>query len=66
MKELLYTFWSNIQIIVGVILIAYYLPYLIKRGWDSGKQDATIKVKFCDHCFRDINKINEKLKDLDN
>jgi hypothetical protein len=57
MKEII----SDIVTIIGIAICLYYVPYLIRRGWGAA-QNKTRKV--CDICFRDINKVNEKLKDV--
>lgn len=54
-------FIQNALLLIGIAVIIYHVPYLIKRGWDSGKYDAHVKAKVCDACFRDIEKVNEDL-----
>lgn len=37
-------FWlKTILSVCGIALVIYYIPYLIKRGWDSGKYSAQRK-----------------------
>ena len=44
----------------SIIGSLYYIPYLVKRGWDSGALDVNPKKKkVCDICFRDLKKVKE-------
>ncbi len=64
MNEILYNLWHDAKILVGICLILYYTPYLIKRGWDSGENDVNPKKKkVCDACFRDIDKVSKMIKE---
>jgi hypothetical protein len=50
--------------IAGIATLLYYVPYLIKRGWDSGENDVNPKKKkVCDVCFREIKKVHALLKE---
>lgn len=47
----------------GFATISYGIPYLMKRGWEEGKNDVNPKKKrVCDMCFRDIKRYNEYLE----
>ena len=55
--------FETIFFCVGIAVISYGIPYLMKRGWEEGKNDVNPKKKLvCDMCFRDIKRYNEYLK----
>lgn len=55
MKEIL----GNTLVVIGMAVIIYYVPYLIRKGWGDA-ENKTKKV--CDTCYRDIKKWHEVLK----
>jgi len=55
MKEIL----GNTLVVIGMAVIIYYVPYLIRRGWGDA-ENKTKKV--CDTCYRDIKKWDKVLK----
>lgn len=57
-KELLLNTWY----VLNILCFLFMAVYAIKRGWEEGKMAVTIKKKVCDVCWRDIEKVNEKLK----
>lgn len=60
MKEII----QNILLIAGIATTLYYVPYLIKRGWESGGNDVNPKKKkVCDICFKDIKRVHACLKE---
>lgn len=58
------TILNNLLIIAGVATILYYVPFLIRRGWDNGENNVKHK-KVCDMCWRDIDKVNKRMKEIE-
>lgn len=49
--------------ILSSIFYVYILVYAVKHAWENAKNAVVSKHKVCDVCWRDINKVNEALKD---
>lgn len=56
------TFFLDTWYVLNILCFFFLAAYAIKRGWEEGKMAVTVKKKVCDVCWRDINKVNEKLK----
>jgi hypothetical protein len=53
---------ENVLTIIGIAMVFYWIPYLIRWGWNNA-ENRTKKV--CDLCFRDIKRWNEEVKKLE-
>ncbi len=64
-----------IEIFQGLILGAmigslfYFLPYMIKRGWEDGRNASAKNARVCNLCFKNIAawnaEVERKLKELE-
>lgn len=58
------------HLVLGALIAGsfYGLPYLIKKGWEDGRNASAKNAKVCDVCFRNIVAWNartkEKLNDI--
>lgn len=54
--ERITTFIQSTLEVAAILGLFYFIPYLVRRGWEDAKNDTR---KDCDVCFRDLKKINE-------
>ena len=40
----------------------YLIPFLVKKGWEDGRNASAKNAKVCDVCFRNIKLWNEAAK----
>lgn len=51
-----------VLIYVGIILALYWIPYLLKKGWEDGRNASRKHARVCDMCFRNIEEWNKEVK----
>lgn len=45
-------------------LALYWWPYIIKKGWEDGKNASVKNAKVCDVCFKNIAAWNARSKKI--
>ena len=51
-------------VVIMVWVNVFVFVYIVKYAWERAKNASASSRKVCDSCWRDINKVNEKLKNL--
>lgn len=61
----LYEILSGAMLALTVMAHAYYIPYLLRKGWLDGENATVKRRKVCDTCFRDLGKLQKAMKNLE-